>query len=425
MAYQDRLEAYDERHADDMAEYQEQQAEYEKKLAAWQKQQADRTRVGESAAGAHGFVETFQAMKESDPEAYQAARLANVRFEAFAAAFEQGLPKALELEPKIDAEIKAAQLYETKTEERPRQLTEQQQLRIAKELHALAAETKAEEEKRLRTAIEYNKALANATGSSLTATKAWEKLLETGATVAGTKAATHKATEALFDAIARQRPEVYEKHLDRFEPVEYKKTPSGRMVPVSVNIQLDEITPEISQAVQAAMQDVVMGQVDQRRDDEVAEARNLEPTPTQTEPEAVGPAAALPRAGPSDHTRAAPGGRIHWGPDRPRTARLPSSSSQTRPTRPPCKTSLWARSTNAGTTRWPKPATSSRRRRRPNRKPLGPPPRSPSRSQRPHPSRPRGPDSLGARSAENRPTPSSSSSQTRPTRPPSSPVCRR
>ena len=306
LAYQDRLANYEERYAEDMAEYRTKEEEYRQARAEWEHANQEKRRIANAAQNAHGLIDTFEAMRTQDPEAFTAAQLANVRFGAASTAFEQGgVKKAKALMPGIEADIKSARLYEQKTSERPRQLTEQQRLRIANETLALAAEPKAEAENQLRTMIAYNKALANLTDQSDALTKGWEKLVDEGATVAGTREASLQAANALLDAMARRRPDVYQQHFQEFAPVEYKQTTDGRMVPYDVNIHLNKLTPEIVAAVQEAMADLSREKIDARRASELDEAAayrqppalppaSLRPLDKPTSPAAIESAPAPP-----------------------------------------------------------------------------------------------------------------------------------
>lgn len=221
MAHEERVEAEKKRHAErmadydkDMEEYRQKQAKYEKELVDWTKSEADRKRIGVAAAGAVGLVQTFQAMRESDPEAYQQARQAEIRFNNFAAALEKGLPKAQVLTPQIQAEIDKGQLYQQKVDERPRQLDEQHQQRVAKAMVSVALEDKAEAENRLKTAIDQAKALTALTGGSMAGMKGWEKLLETGATIGGAERATRAAQMEMIRTLRVAAPDQYQKYLE-------------------------------------------------------------------------------------------------------------------------------------------------------------------------------------------------------------------
>lgn len=318
LAYQDRLADYEERYAEDMAEYRTKQEGYRQARAEWEHSNQEKRRIAEAAQNARGIIGTFDAMRTQDPEAFEAAQLANVRFGAVSTALEQGgIDKAKDLMPRIEADIQSARLYEQKTAERPRQLTEQQRLRIANETFALAAEPKAEAENQLRTMIAYNKALANLTDQSDTLTKGWEKLIDEGATVAGTRKARIEATDALLDAMARRRPDVYQQHFQEIAPVEYKKTSDGRMVPYDVNIHIEKLTPEIANAIDAAMLDLSRERIDARRSADLNEAAvfrqptppaialpPLDQPPTPTPP--IERATPQPATAPADRDAAAP-----------------------------------------------------------------------------------------------------------------------
>lgn len=281
MAYDERVENEKKRHAErmedynkDLEKYRKERAEYEKKLAEWEKSEADRKRIGAAAAGAVGLIQTFQAMRESDPEAYQQARQANVRFNNFAAALEKGLPEAQALTPQIQAAIDQGQLYRQKVDERPKQLEEQHQQRVAKAQAQLSREDRAEAENRLRTVVDQLQAIAGFTGGSLTLTKGYEKLLDKGATLAGANAATEQATERAYDLIARSRPDIYQKHLNEFAPVDYVTTSSGRQVPKSVEIDFEKITPAISNALAGAIAEMSTGQVGRDYEADIEAARS-------------------------------------------------------------------------------------------------------------------------------------------------------
>lgn len=313
-AYQYRIEDEKERHAERMEDYNKdlekhrgERAKYEKDLAAWEKAEADRKRIGAAAAGAVGLVQTFQAMRESDPEAYQDARNRNVRFNNFASLAEKGLPEAQALTPVIQAEIDKGQLYQQKVDERPRHLEEQHQLRVAAAQASTAREGIAEAENRLKIIISQHEAIAGLTGGSLTVAKGYEKLLEKGATLVGADAATEEATERAYDLIARRRPETYKKHLDEFAPVDYTTTSSGRMVPESINIDFDQITPAISNALAGAILEMSTGRVDRdyKADIEAAEVAvdmtkpgdRMAIRPVEVIPEQITPAASNAMAG--------------------------------------------------------------------------------------------------------------------------------
>jgi len=287
LAYQERLAAYDQRHAEDMAEYRIKETEYRQALGEWEQTNAARKQIADAASQAKGMVEVFQTMKSADPAGYQQNRLRSVEFNAFAAAFEKGLPKAIELEPKIQAEIDAARLFETKADARPRQLNEQQQLLVAEEQLRLSGEARAEEETRLRTVVAQNKMLANFTGVSPTATKAWEQLLDKGATLAGTQAATREATDALVDTLYARRPDIFQEHLAPMVPVKSRPLPTapgGRSVYIDDPQLPAEITPQLTAGITAAMDALTEGNVEARRQADIAEARAMYPT---------GPAAAM------------------------------------------------------------------------------------------------------------------------------------
>jgi len=257
MAYKEDLAEYEEQYTKDLTAYRQDRQRYEAELRRAAEDRAKKLKIAAAAEEATGVIGIFETMRQVDPEAYQAATAANVRFKSFAAAFEDGLDKAKQLIPVIDQAIQTGAQYTEKTAT-PRVLTEQEQRNRAEQMRTIALEERAQAENRLRTMIDYNKAFAEFTGQSLTATKGWEKAIETGATVAGAERMTREAGEQLVEAIYERQPELYRRHLAAAVPVDTYRTAGGMgsMATTQIDARIAEMTPAIAQAIGNALREL-------------------------------------------------------------------------------------------------------------------------------------------------------------------------
>jgi len=185
--------------------------------------------------GGGGILAGLARWRKEDPESYEVAKQANIRFKRAALALEppEAVSQAMMNTALIEQQMQVPTAYEAKIRTPP-ELTQLQRMRVGKLQKEIALEDLGAKQGELELTIDRAKALAAYAGTSLTMEKGWEKALQAGATIGQVSKATELAQERYLENVYKAYPDLFREYAagvfpsPTFDRYGYRKLPPAR-----------------------------------------------------------------------------------------------------------------------------------------------------------------------------------------------------